>query len=179
MGNIRKTFFVLTLCLSGLYLTGCSLLKEKKDDGDLPINAKTLGDKPLPPEKTKELLKSTGESWLYGQGIGNTAITVGGVVLFPPYLVVVLGNGILNVAGYESIGVSSFLPEPAAESWRTSYDNVASGPGRFAAAIAGREYQTREIIKENVSNILRDDSRVMASQRVDISENQEIENQER
>jgi hypothetical protein len=136
-----------------LLLAGCSsLLKEKETP---PENAVALVGKPLPPDQAQELLSDMGEGILYGQGLGDTIINGGTVFLFPPYALLLVGNLALSLTGYEPITVSRMLPENLGNVWSDAYDGVASGPGRAVAAVAGEEYRTREVNRENVNKYLK------------------------
>jgi len=138
-----------------LFVCSCSsILKKKEKPGIDGIDLESAVEKPLPPEKSEELLGEVGNNWLYGQGIGNTAATVGTVVLFPPYALLVLGNVGLEAAGYEPLWLSDALPAKGRQAWHTAYDGVTSGPGRLAASIAGREYRTPQVADQRVAAVL-------------------------
>ena len=129
------------LFISTLLFTSCIAHKKESSVGDFEL-ATAMQQQPLSPEESKAMLKDIGKNWLYGQGIGHTTLQVGGIILYPPYAFFVLGNGILNIAGYESLGIGTLLPEKPREKWYEFYDTATSGPGRFAAAIAGNEFVT-------------------------------------
>ena len=122
--------------------------------GDV-INTK----EPLSPERTEELVHQVGENWLYGQGMGETALNVGTAVVFPPYLVYLVGNAALGLSGYEQITPSSILPDQPKEAWRKAYGSVTQTPGRVAAAAAGREFRTQEVIKSDFKALLKDSTK--------------------
>lgn len=130
-------------------LSGCSLLKEKEPDPALDFMKR-----PLTPEENQELTSEVGSNWLYGQGFGETAVAVGGIVLFPPYALYVLGNGALSLSGYEPLYVTNLLPEKPREEYNNVYSGVTSGPGRLSAAIAGEEYRTTDVVRERYKKIL-------------------------
>lgn len=94
-----------------------------------------------------ELNKKSTE-WFYGQGVGDTIINVGGIVIFPPYAVVVVGNAVATLAGYQPVGISDALPEEAGKQWKEAYSSVASTPGRVNAALAGKDYYQRPDTKQ-------------------------------
>lgn len=129
---------------------GCTL---KRRDPGAP-DPVALAGKPVTPEQSQELLGEMGGNWLYGQGVGETAMNVGSVILFPPFALYLVGNAVLGLSGYEPVTVADTLPEEQGEAWRSFYDSVASGPGRLAAAVSGREYRTREVIREDYRKIL-------------------------
>jgi hypothetical protein len=119
------------------FLVGCSpLLKEKE----------------TPPDNA---VAEVGEGIIYGQGLGETIINGGTVFLFPPYALLLVGNLALSLSGYEPVTVSRMLPESLGNAWSEAYDGVASGPGRAVAAVAGEEFRTREVNRENVNKYLK------------------------
>ena len=113
-------------------------------------------------------------NWFYGQGLGSSALTVGTIVVFPPYAVLALGNVILNLSGYESIGVSTVLPEEEKKSWNSFYDSVTSGPGRFTSAVAGREFVTNDMAKQKMASYLeRTEVKASTEKRLNIPANEQ------
>lgn len=153
----RFTFQVIMV----ISVSACSLLKEKKEP---QIDFQTAVEKPLPPEKTEELLEEVGSNWFYGQGLGETALTAGTIIVFPPYAIYVLGNGILSLSGYEEIRVTDALPDQEKEQWNSAYNTVTSGPGRLTAAIAGKEFRGKEVAKEKINNIIKPQEEVAVAQ---------------
>jgi hypothetical protein len=131
-------------------VAGCTLKKKAEPD---PVLQAAKG-KQLSPEESEELLEQMGSNWLYGQGVGETAMNIGGVLLFPPYAIYLIGNAALSLSGYEPLTVADALPDEEGTTYREAYDSIAAGPGRFAAAVAGREYRTKEVIKEDYKRIL-------------------------
>ncbi|NMC63374.1 MAG: hypothetical protein GYA55_09445 [SAR324 cluster bacterium] len=116
--------------------------------------AKDVIQKPLPPEKTGELLEKVGSNWLFGQGIGETALMVGGIFVFPPYAIYVLGNGALQVAGYKPLHITDALPEDARNGWNYVYDSVTAVPGSMAASVSGQEYRQKDVIAQDYVRLL-------------------------
>lgn len=100
---------------------------------------------PLSPEETEELLGEVGENWLYGQGLGESAATIGTIAVFPPFALWVAGNAIAEFSGYESLKFSDALPDQEREAFLSAYDSVTSAPGRMSAAIAGEEFRSKEV----------------------------------
>lgn len=136
---------VVSLCLSS-----CTPAAPNKEAGSPTDLAQAAVARPLPPEKAKEMLHSAGENWLYGNGLGETAIAVGSIVAFPLSAIYWVGNAALSVAGYETVGVSRVLPEEQKAQWNGFYDNVSGAPGRVTAAVAGHEFITREQAKDRL-----------------------------
>ncbi|RIL11642.1 MAG: hypothetical protein DCC75_01925 [Proteobacteria bacterium] len=140
----------LALLILGLSLPACTLLKEKEQ----PSAVDSAIQRPLPPEKTQELLGEVGENFLYGEGLGDTAITAGTIIAFPPYAIWVAGNGLLSISGYEPLRVTDALPEEGQTAWDDAYSSVSSGPGKVAAAIAGKEFRSKEVAAEKLKPYL-------------------------
>ena len=109
---------------------------------------------PLPPEKGKELLAEMGGNWLYGQGLGETTLNVGAIVLFPPYAIYLLGNAAISLSGHAPLHFSDALPGEVHDNYLSLYDNVTSAPGRVSAAVAGEEFRTNERANENLQKVL-------------------------
>ncbi len=137
-----------------LYISSCGVL-EKEEPQNAQLDIKAAVEKPLPPEKAKELLSETGSNWLYGQGVGETALTAGAIFAFPPYAIYVVGNGVLSLAGYKQIRVTNALPDEEKAAWNDTYDTITSGPGKVSAAIAGKEFRTKEVAKEKIIQIIK------------------------
>jgi len=114
--------------------------------------------KPLPPEKAEELLDEVGTNWLYGQGMGATVLTVGTFLVFPPYGLYILGNSLISLAGYEPLYISNALPDEDKKSFDSIYDGVTSAPGQMAAAIAGEDFRSEQMIQKRMQALLADPS---------------------
>lgn len=141
--KINSIKFSLALYLS--VLTACA----PKSDSVLQ-GLEQFNPSQITPEQQNLVLKSMGESWIYGNGLGDTLLAAGTVFLFPPSALYFLGNAALDLSGYEPIRISNALPEAPKESWDKLYDGVTAGPGKLSAALAGREFITRERAKEIV-----------------------------
>jgi hypothetical protein len=109
---------------------------------------------PLSEEDSNELLGRMGGNWLYGNGVGETALAAGTVFVFPPYALYLLGNAALGLGGYEQMRLSDALPDQERSQWQGFYEGVTAAPGQVSAAIAGREFITREHAKERINGIL-------------------------
>lgn len=157
----RPTTLITAFCSTALLLAGCTA--GARSDRSLPEQGTPAGlayvatSRPLAPEKAEQLLDVVGENWLYGNGIGSTALNLGAAVAFPPYALVLLGNAALTIAGYEPIEVSKVLPEEIGNVWSDAYDGVTSGPGRVAAFVADREFITPEHSAQRVRQVLESD----------------------
>lgn len=151
-------------CFSSLFLfcvllttTSCSPSKR-----EVPILDPELR-KPMSTEQSKRVLGEVGKNWLYGQGVGETAATIGTIAVFPPSAFVFLGNAALGLSGYEPIRVGDFLPEDAAEVWDAGYGSITSAPGRTIAAIGREEYRDQEVASERIKGVLEEPTSQRAS----------------
>lgn len=149
-----RFYFGVALRLGILFLPlcGCSLLEKEPEPANPELQA--LIKKPLAPEKTEQLLSEVGDNWLFGQGMGSTMATVGTVVVFPPYALLVAGNAGLSLAGYKQLWLSDALPEEGKEAWRSAYDSVTEAPGKMSAAMAGEEFRTQEVARKRIIRVL-------------------------
>ena len=138
-------------CLGAFVLLAACALKKQPSDGELVELAK----QPIPPERAGAVLEEAGENFLYGHGVGETALTVGSVLLFPPYALYVLGNGALSLSGYEPLEVSRALPEKERREWNEVYDAVTALPGEAAAAVAGEQFRDRDTVKQRTRSMLK------------------------
>lgn len=109
---------------------------------------------PMPPEKAGELIEKTGGNWLFGQGVGETALTVGTCVLFPPYVLYVVGNAGLSLAGYERVTLISALPHESEAEATTVYDGITEMPGRVFSVFAGENFRTKEYVQNDMNTFL-------------------------
>jgi hypothetical protein len=143
-GAIQVPF--LLSVLSSLVI-GCGVVKEKPKS---QVDEMSAVGKPMTNEQAKAVLGEVGSNFAYGPGLGDAAVNLGAVIIFPPYILYLLGNTALSLTGYEPVSVSSLLPEEQGRSWSNGYDTVVSGPGRVVAATAGREYRSREVGDERL-----------------------------
>jgi hypothetical protein len=135
-------------------VTGCGMIKEKPTS---QVDEMSAVGKPMSSEQAKAVLGEVGSNFAYGPGLGDAAVNLGAVIVFPPYILYLLGNTALSLSGYEPVTVSSILPEEEGKAWSNGYDTVVSGPGRVVAAAAGREYRSREVADERLRDLLADD----------------------
>jgi hypothetical protein len=151
-GRDRVVLSSLIFVALAVLCSGCGVIKKKPESE--PTGLDIVG-KPIPPEQAKEILSELGGNFAYGPGLGDTALSVGTVVVFPPYAVYLLGNALLSIGGYQPITVSSILPEEDGKQWSDTYDELVSGPGKMVAAMAGREYRSREVGKIKMQELLK------------------------
>ena len=132
-------------------VSGCGVIKEKPKPEIDPMSAAA---QPMSSDKAKAVLGEVGSNFVYGPGLGDAAVNLGAVIVFPPFLVYLLGNTALSLSGYQPVTVSSLLPEDTGKAWSNGYDTVVSGPGRFVASTAGREYRSQEVADERMRTLL-------------------------
>ena len=106
--------------------------------------SKALESHKLTPEQAEEVLVEAGNNWLYGAGLGRTALNVGTTVVFPPYGIYMLTTGLLSLGGYKDVYVTDLLPEEHRLGWNEAYQGVTAVPGRLVASLAGKEFRDRE-----------------------------------
>ena len=108
------------------------------------IGALARGEvKPPSVDEANKELEKQGENWLYGKGFGSTTLNVATCIVFPPYILYLLGNAGLEMAGYEPIHITDAVPEPARGGVNEVYDDVVSVPGKIAAETAGEEFRDK------------------------------------
>ncbi len=174
--NSLNTFKI--FCLSLLALTSsCSSLKLNNTHGqnnkpslnffaqnELPSNEKKpkeYWNLESPPsleeiktavknDQVNHKVKDLGEWWLYGPGIGRTALNIGTVIVFPPYALYLLANAGLSLAGYSQLSVLEALPPEPKAIAQSTYDSITQVPGRLNSLAAGKEYFNSNI---NVSEL--------------------------
>lgn len=147
-----RSEFALSLLIAA-FCAGCGLLREKKPSQTDPVLARAA-QKPMTPEAASSVISEMGENWLYGPGLGQTALNVGAMVVFPPYALYVVGNSVLSMSGYEPLYVSDLLPEGERDEVNTMYDEVTTAPGRVSAALAGKEFRSKEVAAERMKAIV-------------------------
>ncbi len=97
--------------------------------------------KPNGQEELQSELDAYVNRWFYGPGLGQSTLNIGTVVLFPPYVLYLLGNAGLQLAGYEPVSVLSYVPGEPGDYVRASYDAITGVPGRTTSTIAGEDFQ--------------------------------------
>ncbi|RMG41791.1 MAG: hypothetical protein D6719_07810 [Candidatus Dadabacteria bacterium] len=145
-------FTVGLICFSLLCLPACTALKKRPPEKADPFQAAAA--KPLPPEKAKKVLKEAGNNWLYGPGLGKTAVNVGATVAFPPYGLYLLGKAALDMSGYESPELTDVLPEEDKKEVDKYYNRITSIPGKLAAEAAGEDFRDEKTASERIKKVL-------------------------
>lgn len=141
----RPSRFIRLACVMLVVgVSGCSVLRKKEERSEDQV-ALQLSQKPMSPEKAQGVLSEMGENWLYGPGLGQTALNVGAMVVFPPYAIYVLGNSVLSMSGYEPLYVTDLLPDEERSEVNEMYDEVTTAPGRVSASLAGKEFRTKDV----------------------------------
>ncbi len=151
--GFRRSVILLGALSVALVVIGCGVIRKRPEDN--PSGLDVVG-KPMTSQQAKQVLGTLGGNFAYGAGLGDAALSVGAVVLFPPYALYLLGNAALSVSGYQPVTVSSLLPEEDGKQWSETYDKVVSGPGRVVAAMTGHEYRSQEVADERLRAVLAD-----------------------
>ena len=150
-GRAARNPLLLSAVIS--FVMGCGVIKEKPKS---QVDEMSAVGKPMSNDQAKAVLGEVGGNFAYGPGLGDAAVNLGAVIVFPPYILYLLGNTALSLSGYEPVTVSSMLPEEQGKAWSNGYDTVVSGPGRVVAATSGREYRSREVGDERLRVLLAD-----------------------
>lgn len=145
--------------LVGVFASGCAPQRNYTPQAtqvDNPLNKLSFSVDPaqLTPEEAKAVIGVGATNWFYGQGVGETFLTVSSIALFPPSALLFLGQGALELAGYEKIKVSELLPDPVGAGWGATYDSVTSVPGRLNAGAAGIDYIDQASAERRIHVIL-------------------------
>jgi hypothetical protein len=158
-GSLRwmhpRVYRLQLLFLMVVTTVGCGLLREKEPSPEATNLQK--GVPQIAPEDAPKVLSEVGENWLYGPGLGQTALNVGAIVVFPPYAIYVLGNSLLSMSGYEPLYVSNLLPDDERAEFNEMYDEVTTAPGRVSAALAGKEFRSKEVASQRMKAIVSED----------------------
>jgi len=119
------------------------------------LQASPLSDgQALSAEQRAALLDEVGRNWLYGQGMGDTILNIGAAIAFPPYILALLGNGALSLAGYEPVSIAQVMPREARASYEEVRDSVTGAPGQAAAAIAGEKFRTHSMANHAINSAM-------------------------
>lgn len=168
-GQIAVPLAVLRACLIFVvlcFVSACGVSKSPAPEPSSPKVKVTADGKPLPdtpvltlervqkiaaeplsPKETGEVVDTALTNFFYGPGLGETALDVTGVMLFPPYAMVLIGQTLVRLAGYESPRFIEIFPEEQQHAYDATMDTVYSGPGRLVSAAAGEEYRTRSGVR--------------------------------
>jgi hypothetical protein len=150
MPLLTKIGMVGALCALLFSASGCGVLREsQKPSLQAQINATPA----LTPEEAQMVLDETTKDIVYGEGLGEVAVNVGGSVLFPPYAVYVLGNALLSASGYEGIYFTDALPAEEREQWHATYSKIVAVPGRVAAEANGEEFRDAKTVQKNIETL--------------------------
>lgn len=149
---LRKVVQMFSMACCCVSAAGCGVIQKRPESK--PSDFQVIG-KPMPPEKAKQVLSEIGKNFAYGPGLGDAAVNIGAVVVFPPYAIYLLGNAALSLSGYEPITISAVLPSDDGKAWSDTYDTIVSGPGKMVAAMAGHEYRSREVADAKMQTILK------------------------
>ena len=152
-GVASGALFFLAILPVLLSSAGCGVIKKKPEES---TDQYSIIGKDIPPDKAKQVLSEVGGNFACGPGLGDAAVNVGTVVVFPPYAIYLLGNAVLSLSGYEPVTVASMLPEEQGKQWSQTYDHIVSGPGKMVAAMSGHEYRSREVGDQRLKAVIDD-----------------------
>lgn len=155
---VLQSLVIVVLCIS----MGCGVIKKRPESEPSPFE---MAKKPMTQEEAKQVLEEQGGDFIYGTGIGSSALNLSGIVLFPPYALYLLGNSLLTLSGYENVYFTDALPEESKQQWNDAYDGITGAPGRVAASLAGEEYRDRELIEDR--NRVRSEKRAQLKELTD------------
>jgi hypothetical protein len=135
-------------------LSACSLSQDSSTSSVSKSLLTKIEQNPLEQHEAEELNGRVIDSFVYGEGLGDSAVKVGAAVAFPPFIFVLLGNAALTASGYEPIGISTVLPEDASKQWQAMYSGVVSVPGKITATAANRDFvaQTPMVVASEYLN---------------------------
>jgi hypothetical protein len=128
-----KTFGMKVIIVQCLFMAACASLVANNSFNEVR------------PQESQERATAAFDNWCYGEGLGVGLVNVGAVVVFPPYAAYVLGNAIIDYSGYEPLHVTALLPEKPREHYNAAYEAVTGAPGRVTAALAGKEFRSKEV----------------------------------
>lgn len=129
------------------FLLGCSVELKSSAPPEVAPAAPPAFEASVSAKEIQQNPNYVMENWFYGEGLGEAVLNIAGVVLFPPYGLYVLGNGIAQALGYEPFSVGNALPEDVGSAYKAGYDEVAGAPGRVTAALGGKEFRSKEVIE--------------------------------
>jgi hypothetical protein len=89
---------------------------------------------------TADEIKDISHRWFFGQGVGETIVNVGTVVVFPYYAIYLVGNAGAELMGYERLSLLGSIPDPVREPATVVYDGVTSAPGLVNSAVFGESF---------------------------------------
>lgn len=151
-----KVLRVQLLCFL-IWSIGCAV-PQKRADEDSVAQLVITRKQPLTVQQSEDVLGVVAENWLYGPGLGRSALNIGTIVLFPPYAVYVLGNALLDVSGFQPLYLTDLLPEDERQDYNKMFDSVTGAPGRVTAAMAGKEFRSPEAGRQRLENVLAPES---------------------
>jgi hypothetical protein len=133
---------------------GCSSLRSAHDRNSRASSASELArlnlERPLTPREAELVLNAAKESVVYGPSLGDVTLKVVSGILFPPYGIYLLGRGGWEmVTGTRAPEVTDILPDKDKEMWDATYDDIVSAPGRVSAALAGKEFKTKDRVESD------------------------------
>jgi hypothetical protein len=144
---IKHAIILITL----FWQCACGVIRKKEESSFLPI--KEILSTPLSPEEHNELLQETSRNIFYGETLGRAAVAAGATIIFPPAAIYWFSNLALDLAGYETIGPASFMPEEAGKEAESLYLAIVSLPGKIVATAAGQNFRDQKSADQKIKNI--------------------------
>lgn len=153
---LKSSFYLLILLFLAIFclsLTSCSYLLKPKNS-KVKISEVKLALSKATEKDYEEIVSVASDSLFYGEGLGEAAINVGATVAFPPYAIYLLGNTVLDLAGYEKVGVSTFLSNESKQKWKKAYSGVVGIPGSITAVVSSKEFVDRDATEDKIVKII-------------------------
>lgn len=124
---------------------------------EVSLQRASLSNRPAdsPQDQAPLSASELGKHWFYGQGLGTSILNVGTSIAFPPYAIYLIGNAGLDIAGLPTLYATNALPKKPRSFVLKFYDGFTSIPGRFAALIAGEEFQVGRLSPSDASKIVK------------------------
>ncbi len=143
-------FFLLSSCLHPLYLAN-EPERESSSDKSIVYMSSLFRGETEPPKffKGDNSLKSMGQKWFFGRGLGKTSLNVTGVLLFSPYGIYLLANTGIELLGFRGVYITDLLPEDSRRYVQNAYGVVCDVPGRFTAFVAGVNFEESRKIDDD------------------------------
>lgn len=154
--SLARITGVLILCSA---ICGCSSWRLHQDQNAKSSSSSELArlnlERPLTPKEAELVLHTAKDSVVYGPSLGDVTLKVVSGILFPPYGIYLLGRGGWEMAtGTRAPEVTDILPDKDKQMWDATYDDIVSTPGRVSAALAGKEFKTKDRVESDWATVV-------------------------
>ncbi|MCI5064687.1 hypothetical protein MRY87_03060 [bacterium] len=122
---------------------------------ELSAQIREIAREPLSAEERELVVETAAENFAYGRGLGDTAMNVAGVLLYPPYGALLLGQALLDVSGVGRVRAVDLLPEKEQETYETALAAISSAPGRAVSYAAGKPFRDEQMVGQVWDETLR------------------------